>query len=123
MAKINDLWDGSMGIGAWSDPLLWSGWLSSSSTATPHKFIYHINVSWVDFMIFIVKEQLIQKLPDSNEFNIIVTLEELNYNIVQQQDHYYVSGPHLKRKHCSNYFDKLKCEVRDKILKCMINKT
>ncbi len=25
--------------GAWSGPLLWSGWLSSSSTTTPHRFI------------------------------------------------------------------------------------
>ena len=25
--------------GAWSGPLLWSGWLSGSSTATPHRFI------------------------------------------------------------------------------------
>ena len=26
--------------GAWFGPLLWSGWLSSSSTATPHRFIH-----------------------------------------------------------------------------------
>ena len=25
--------------GAWSAPLLWSGWLSSSSTATQHRYI------------------------------------------------------------------------------------
>ncbi len=30
--------------GVWSGPLLWSGWLLSSSAATPHRFLQiHIN--------------------------------------------------------------------------------
>ncbi len=44
MAKLNNLWDGSMDQRKvrWSGLLFWSGWLSSSSTTTPpppHRFI------------------------------------------------------------------------------------
>ncbi len=40
--------------GAQSGPLLWSGWLSSSSTATPHRYIHiqiHTNISWLAIQI------------------------------------------------------------------------
>ncbi len=33
------IWVFGQAQGAWSGPLLWSGWLSGSSTATPHRFI------------------------------------------------------------------------------------
>ncbi len=43
-ASFYDIWDGSLD---WTsakvrDLLLWSGWLSSSSTATHHRYITHI---------------------------------------------------------------------------------
>ncbi len=40
MARINDICDGSMDQRkVRSVSRVWSGWLSSSSTATPHRFI------------------------------------------------------------------------------------
>ncbi len=50
MARIYDLWDSSLdngqSQGGWSGPLLWSGWLWSSSTVTP-SIIIQIHITYI----------------------------------------------------------------------------
>ena len=63
MAKINDLlgWEGAS-----SGPLLWPGWLSSSSTSTPHR---NITLTWYK------NHNVIKEQTDSNN----ETFKEENY--------------------------------------------
>ncbi len=44
--------------GEWSGPYLWSGWLPSSSTATPHRYILYITFNLILLGINIVKGKL-----------------------------------------------------------------
>ncbi len=53
MSEINDLLDWSLDkrkVHGLSCPLLWSGWLLSSSTATSHRIIYTFNI----FILYII---------------------------------------------------------------------
>ena len=74
MARIYDLWKAQ---GAWSGHLLWSGWLSSSSTATPHRSYHNKYISYKHTKYIVA----ITSCKHVNYKHMIMNRNESNNNI------------------------------------------